>query len=192
MLKIRKAVPEDFERILEIYACAREVMKNSGNPDQWGDFQPPRELVEYDISVSRAYVMEEEKIHGVFVIIEGDDPLYLTELCVRLAVKLLGRAIPLRRDKRYPTVFEYLGWCSWDALQIRVSERGLVEKCEELKKKDIPIKWAIIDDMWAEVSEFPGKYRTRKDMFALMHSSHLYDYEAAKDRFPMGLSHAIE
>ena len=29
MLKIRKAVPEDFERILEIYACAREVMKNS-------------------------------------------------------------------------------------------------------------------------------------------------------------------
>ena len=36
----------------------------------------PRELVEYDISVSRAYVMEEEKIHGVFVIIEGDDPLY--------------------------------------------------------------------------------------------------------------------
>ena len=71
---------------------------------------------------------------------EGNDPLYLTELCVRLAVKLLGRAIPLRRDKRYPTVFEYLGWCSWDALQIRVSERGLVEKCEELKKKDIPIK----------------------------------------------------
>lgn len=77
MLKIRKAVPEDIERILEIYACAREVMKNSGNPDQWGDFQPPRELVEYDISVSRAYVMEEEKIHGVFVIIEGDDPLFL-------------------------------------------------------------------------------------------------------------------
>ena len=76
MLKIRKAVPEDFERILEIYAYAREVMKNSGNPDQWGDFQPSRELVEYDISVSRAYVMEEEKIHGVFVIIEGDDPLY--------------------------------------------------------------------------------------------------------------------
>lgn len=30
----------------------------------------PRELVEYDISVSRAYVMEED------VIIEGDDPLY--------------------------------------------------------------------------------------------------------------------
>ena len=37
----------------------------------------PRELVEYDISVSRAYVMEEEKIHGVFVIIEGDDPRFL-------------------------------------------------------------------------------------------------------------------
>ena len=61
MLKIRKAVPEDFERILEIYAYAREVMKNSGNPDQWGDFQPPRELVEYDISVKPAYAWRKKR-----------------------------------------------------------------------------------------------------------------------------------
>ncbi len=45
MLKIRKAVPEDFERIPEIYACAREVMKNSGNPDRcrgslWSTISP--------------------------------------------------------------------------------------------------------------------------------------------------------
>ena len=31
----------------------------------------PRELVEYDISISRAYVIEED------VIIEGDDPRFL-------------------------------------------------------------------------------------------------------------------
>ncbi len=123
---------------------------------------------------------------------EGDDVLKLTELCVRLAVKLLGRATPLRKDKRYPDVFEYLGWCSWDALQIRVNERGLVDKCEEFKNKNIPVKWAIIDDMWAEITEFPGKYRKREDMFRLMHSSHMADFEAAKDRFPMGLAHTIE
>ncbi len=123
---------------------------------------------------------------------EGSDPLYLTELCVKLAIKLLGRGDRTRYDKRYPDVFEYLGWCSWDALQIRVSEKGIVEKCDEFSKKNIPVKWALFDDMWADVTEFPGRYRTRDGMFALMHSAHLYDYEAAGDRFPMGLAHAID
>ena len=45
MLKIRKAVTKDLERILEIYAYAREMMKNSGNPDQcrgslWSTISP--------------------------------------------------------------------------------------------------------------------------------------------------------
>lgn len=123
---------------------------------------------------------------------EGDDPLYLTRQCVRLAVKLLGRNTPLREEKRFPDVFEYLGWCSWDAFQIKVNERGITEKCEEFKKKSIPVKWMLIDDMWAEITEFPGKYRRRSDMFKLMHSSHMYDFEAAKDRFPLGLAHTID
>lgn len=48
MLKIRKAVTKDLERIPEIYACAREVMKNSGNPDRcrgslWSTISPQTE-----------------------------------------------------------------------------------------------------------------------------------------------------
>ncbi len=126
-----------------------------------------------------------------FVWAEGDDPFELTERAVRAAASILGTV--LREDRRYPEVFEYLGWCSWDALQIRVSEAGLIEKCEEFREKGIPVKWAILDDMWAEIRNFRGaKYETREEMFRLMHSSPMTDYEAASDRFPDGLAHAIE
>lgn len=128
-----------------------------------------------------------------FVLAEGNDPFALTEACVKYALELLNNGCILRKERRYPEVFEYLGWCSWDALQIRVSEDGLIEKCEEFKAKNIPVKWAIIDDMWAEIAKFNGAtYETRSDMFRLMHSSSMYDFEASYTRFPHGLAHAID
>ncbi|MBQ7313207.1 MAG: hypothetical protein IJW81_06450, partial [Clostridia bacterium] len=128
-----------------------------------------------------------------FVMGEGDDPYALTEACVKYALKLLNNGCLHREQRRYPEIFEYLGWCSWDALQIRVSEAGLVEKCEEFKEKNIPVKWAIIDDMWAEIAKFNGAtYETRGDMFKLMHSSSMYDFEASYTRFPDCIAHAID
>ena len=125
-----------------------------------------------------------------FVWAAGEDPFELTERAVRSAASVLGTV--LRGDRRYPEVFEYLGWCSWDALQIRVSEAGLLEKCEEFREKGIPVKWVILDDMWAEIAKFRGAdYHTRQEMFALMHSSPMTDFEAAYDRFPDGLAHAV-
>ncbi len=53
-----------------------------------------------------------------FVAAEGTDPFETTERAVRAAAKVLGS--PVREDRRYPEIFKYLGWCSWDALQIRV------------------------------------------------------------------------
>lgn len=128
-----------------------------------------------------------------FVTAEGEEPYALVEKCVKTALSLLNNGCVPRDKRRYPEVFEYLGWCSWDALQIRVSEDGLIEKCEEFKEKNIPVKWAIIDDMWAEIAPFnDGKYETRQEMFKLMHSSSMYDFEASYKRFPKGLAHAIE
>ena len=126
-----------------------------------------------------------------FVAAEGTDPFETTERAVRAAAKVLGS--PVREDRRYPEIFKYLGWCSWDALQIRVSEAGVLEKCAEFREKGIPVKWAILDDMWAEVAPFnTAVYNSREEMFRLMHSSPLYDYEASYKRFPNGLKHAIE
>ncbi|MBR6509347.1 MAG: hypothetical protein IKT38_01935 [Clostridia bacterium] len=127
-----------------------------------------------------------------FVFAEGDNPYALIENCVSVAVKLLGNNCKIRKDREYPEIFKYLGWCSWDAFQIRVSEEDLISKCEEFKKKEIPVKWAILDDMWAEVRDFyDAPYETREEMFKLMHSSKLYSFKADPRRFPNGLKTCI-
>lgn len=74
---IRKAVLSDLPRLLEIYAQARAYMKASGNPNQWGDRNPPREVLERDIALEQLYVIQgEDGIHGAFALIHGADPTY--------------------------------------------------------------------------------------------------------------------
>lgn len=127
-----------------------------------------------------------------FTYVKTRDPAKASSLCFMQAVKEMGRHILPREERKYPEMFEYLGWCSWDALQIRVSEDGLLEKCREFKEKNIPVRWAIIDDMWATIPKFNKEtYNSREEMFALMHSSALADFEAEPKRFPKGLKHAI-
>lgn len=76
-MKIRTATILDLERILEIYAYARTFMAQTGNPTQWGDGYPKKELLTKDIEQGQLYVMEEKnEIHGVFVFIIGADPTY--------------------------------------------------------------------------------------------------------------------
>ena len=54
-------------------------------------------------------------------------------------------------------------------------------------RKKIPVKWVIIDDMWAEVHDFYGmEYKDRTEMFRLMHSSKLSSFNADPIRFPNG------
>lgn len=123
----------------------------------------------------------------------GENPYELLERCTKSAIKKLGTKIPTRAERRYPEIFEYLGWCSWDSMQIRVSEDGLVEKCQEFKDKGIPVRWGILDDMWAEIHEFyDGTYKDFKEMIDLMHVGKLYSFDADPKRFPNGVAGAIE
>ena len=128
-----------------------------------------------------------------FVYAEGENPYCLFRKTAATALSLLNNGCRIREDRRYPDVFEYLGWCSWDAMEIRVNEEDLIKKCQEFKEKDIPVKWAIIDDMWGEVRDFYGvEYEDREEMFRLMHSSKLYSFQADPIRFPNGLKKCID
>lgn len=128
-----------------------------------------------------------------FMHAEGNDVSELTEKCTKMALKLLNSGVRHRTERRYPEIFDYLGWCSWDAMEIRVCEEGLIEKCREFKEKNIPVKWGILDDMWAEVKEFHHlKYNNRDEMFKILHRGSLYSFEADHKRFPHGLKHAID
>ena len=55
---IRPAVLADLPHILEIYAEARAFMRRTGNPNQWFDTHPAKEILLDDISKRQLYVSE--------------------------------------------------------------------------------------------------------------------------------------
>ena len=61
--EIEKARPEDLPAILVIYAGARAFMAKTGNPNQWKNTHPPRQLLEQDIRKGNLYVLSGEGLH---------------------------------------------------------------------------------------------------------------------------------
>ncbi|SFF59084.1 hypothetical protein SAMN04487885_103202 [Clostridium cadaveris] len=81
-MNIRNAATEDINQLLEIYSYAKRVQCETGNPNQWLNGYPKRELIEEDILNNICYVIEEDKnIVGVFVFIVGEDPTYKVITC---------------------------------------------------------------------------------------------------------------
>lgn len=124
----------------------------------------------------------------------GKSPYTVLKKAALAAEKLLNGRVMTLEKKPFPKVFEYLGWCSWDAMRVHISEEKLMAKVSEFKEKNIPVRWCILDDMWAHVKEIKGlpEEMTTRDMVKVMHQSTLYAMEADPDRFPNGLSGAIE
>jgi len=128
-----------------------------------------------------------------FVCMEGKDPLSLLRNIAKKAAELLNNGLHMRDERKVADVFEYLGWCSWDALQIRVNHAGLLEKAAEFKEKNIPIHYAIIDDMWADVPNLNNIPRdvTFAEMCQAMHVSKMRSFEGDPVRFPDGMAAAV-
>lgn len=82
--------------------------------------------------------------------------------------------IRVRAKRRYPEMFEYLGWCSWDAFYTDITEQKVREKAAELKEKGVPVRWMLMDDGWLSV-----------------HDQLLYDYRPEPEKFPRGFSQMI-
>lgn len=75
-MRIRKSTLSDLDRIMAIYAYAREYMAQHGNPNQWGATNwPPESLIRQDIADGNSYVCEndEGKIIGTFFYVYGED-----------------------------------------------------------------------------------------------------------------------
>lgn len=70
---IRLATKEDLTNIMLVYMKARKFMKDTGNPDQWGDNRPTYESVVTDIDQKRMYIIEEDEgLLGVFSLYDYD------------------------------------------------------------------------------------------------------------------------
>ena len=69
----------ELDQIMDVYARARAFMAQNGNPTQWGDDYPPRELIEEDILSNRLFVcVINGELEAVFAFILGEDPTYKT------------------------------------------------------------------------------------------------------------------
>lgn len=77
-LQIRKATLDDLDRLMEIFEEARRFMCRTGNPNQWINGYPQRELIQEEIEASHCYVCvtEEGRAVATFCFIQGPDPTY--------------------------------------------------------------------------------------------------------------------
>lgn len=74
---IRLAKLSDLDDLLIIYNRAREFMISTGNPKQWTNGYPSKELLMEDISKQQMYVVEIDGIiQACFVFFCGIDPCY--------------------------------------------------------------------------------------------------------------------
>ncbi len=76
---IRLAEKQELDDIMRIFACAQKYMAENGNPTQWGNTHPSRELIRDDIEKGILYVgqCDDGKIHCAFALIGGIDPTYV-------------------------------------------------------------------------------------------------------------------
>lgn len=78
MYSFRPATLAELPQILSIYQKAREFMRATGNPGQWGDHHPAEYLLREDIAKEQLMLcMDGAQILCVFAYIPGVDPTYL-------------------------------------------------------------------------------------------------------------------
>ena len=87
------------------------------------------------------------------------------------------RGMLLREERSYPEIFEGFGWCTWNAFYKEVTEEGIIAKLEELKGKQIPVRWLLIDDGWND-ADYENLTMTGLD--------------ARRSHFPNGLAGTIK
>lgn len=76
-MKIRKATYDDIPALMEIFRKAREIMRSSGNMNQWSDTYPSEEVSRKDIDSGCCHVLcTDEGILATMAFIPGPDPTY--------------------------------------------------------------------------------------------------------------------
>lgn len=121
----------------------------------------------------------------------GDDPYRLINQAYAFGLKTMKSADPdgivgnLRADKKFPEIFRYLGWCSWNTYYQRVDEAKLIESAKSFRKNAVPVRWMIIDDRWMAI--------TKKDpVHDASRKGSLTSFEADREKFPKGLAPALK
>ena len=76
-MEIRKTTMDDLDMALSLYAKARQFMEEHGNPSQWNNSYPPKELVQEDIRRGCSYLcVEGGQTLAIFYFANEEEPDY--------------------------------------------------------------------------------------------------------------------
>lgn len=78
-MEIRPTTKNDLNEVMALYAAARKFMQAHGNPTQWVNGYPQKELIAREIDEGKSFVcVEDHTVAAVFSFILGDEPTYKT------------------------------------------------------------------------------------------------------------------
>lgn len=101
------------------------------------------------------------------------DPYRLFESIYREGMHVIGQPQNLASRKTFPKALDYLGWCSFNALDMgrNLNERNIIRSMESFSKQGIPFRWIIIEDGYEDCT-----------------NNMLNSFKANTDRFPSGFT----
>lgn len=147
-MTIRPTTYADISALVTIFAHARGQMVADGNPTQWNDDYPKRQLLEEDIQRGVSYIIEHKGIiYGTFVFIIGEDPTYQQIENGRWLDenRSYGTIHRIASDGRYKGVFHTaLKWCIAQCANIRIDTHANNHRMIHLIEKEGFIRCGII------------------------------------------------
>lgn len=82
----------------------------------------------------------------------GKDPYELFAALYKAGLQVLGKSNNLRINKRFPKIFDGIGWCSWNGSDFggKLNEDFLLQAAKSFHQAGFPLKWILIDDGWLD------------------------------------------
>lgn len=107
---IRKSTFNDLPEMLEIFDKARKYMASHGNPNQWHDSWPSKEILISDIEIGQSFIVEDDEkgILATFAYIVGVDKTYLDIDGAWLTNKPYGTIHRLASSQKEKDIFSYI------------------------------------------------------------------------------------
>jgi raffinose synthase len=89
----------------------------------------------------------------LFAYATSGDPYHLPQETYGAAFAASDQWGRLRREKSYPEIFSWLGWCSWNAYGHEVTAEKILNSVRSLQDKRIPVGFVLVDDGWLTVKD---------------------------------------
>ncbi|SHJ47067.1 Raffinose synthase or seed imbibition protein Sip1 [Arenibacter nanhaiticus] len=105
----------------------------------------------------------------------GRDPYQTVKNLYEAGMEAMDKKEGLRKYKSYPEVFESIGWCSWNAFGVEVTEKNLMDAMATFYNNNFPVPFMLIDNGWLSVNG----------------EEQLTDYVFDKKKFPNGFKKSI-